>query len=120
MRDSNDSTGTQQFDSVLDVNNGRWQHVAVTWGPQDADARMILNGIPVPTSFPYATRTNTGGATFTPWQFPMTIGARDDRGTIIAHFQGCIDERAHLRPRTGKRRPGGIGRDAAGEAGNHG
>jgi len=66
VRDSNDNAGTQQFDAPLDVNDGLWHHIAVSWGPKEADARMLLDGVPVATSFPYAAKKSTSGAVFTP------------------------------------------------------
>lgn len=93
VRDSNDGTGTQQFDGTLDVNDGDWHHIAVSWGPKDADARMVRDGIPVATSFPFApSKKNTSGAVFTPWAFPMTIGARNNRGSMMHHLRGSIDD----------------------------
>ena len=92
VRDKNDGTGTQQFDAALDINDGLWHHIAVTWGVASQNARMYHDGISSVTTFPYSTKTGTAGALFTPWQFPMIIGARNDRGTLIHHFNGCLDD----------------------------
>ncbi len=92
VRDSNDNAGTQQFDATLDVNDGRWHHVAVTWGVEDTDAGMYRDAFPAAVSFPYSNRKGTSGAVFTPWAFPMTIGARNDRGNMKHHVDGCIDD----------------------------
>jgi len=91
VRDRNDGTGTQQFDSTLDVNDGEWHHAAITWGPNPTDAGMYLDGVRAAVSF-VSSRDSTSGADFTAWQFPMTLGAGNKRGTITAPLDGDLDD----------------------------
>ena len=92
VRDNNDGAGTQQFDATLDVNDGVWRHVAVTWGPDQLDAGMCLDGVAQAVTFPYSGKKSTSGGVFTAWEFPMLIGARNNRGVIQHHYQGRLDD----------------------------
>ena len=92
VRDRNDGAGSQQFDATLDVNDGAWHHVAVTWGPNQSDARMYLDGVSLAVTFPYSNKKSTSGGVFTAWEFPVLIGARNNRGTIQHHYQGHMDD----------------------------
>ncbi|MEQ8836962.1 MAG: LamG-like jellyroll fold domain-containing protein, partial [Lacipirellulaceae bacterium] len=96
------STGVQRFivsdpTGTTDWADDEWHHVAFRWngGAEQGNgtpeyASVFLDGVNLgaaATNF-FLDPTDTQNA----WQFPMAIGARNNRGTLDGFFDGAIDD----------------------------
>ncbi len=78
------STGHPQW------RDGTWHHFAYTWDAATKTIRIYIDGVEQSLS------TSTGGngtpVNLNAWQYAMTIGAVNSRGTVTQHFRGMFDE----------------------------
>ena len=66
--------------------DGEWHHVAIVWAEGQAD--VYIDGVSVGMERSVV----SGPILLNDWEFPMLIGARNNRGTIEQHFDGELDE----------------------------
>jgi hypothetical protein len=70
--------------------DGQWHHVAAAWNGVGSSGRIYVDGLPVGTA-PGASTLSTA----TPqaaWQFPMSVGARDNGGVLDGFWSGLVDD----------------------------
>ncbi len=69
-----------------DLHNGQWHHIAVTWSQITDEGVLYLDGRIL------STQAETGNPVLTPWEFPVTIGARNVRGVVGAFLNAELDD----------------------------
>jgi len=75
-------------DSNTGITNGNWHHLVVTIDGSNNAIQIILDGVSQSVTY-YQKNTPSS---FVNFQYPMAIGARNNRGTLDYHFDGIIDE----------------------------
>lgn len=80
--------GTTDLSADADPNsvlNEQWHHVAFTWSELAFEGVVYLDGLSIFTS-------ETLLSVMAEWQYPMLIGARNNRGIVDQYFVGELDE----------------------------
>ncbi|MBN2210792.1 MAG: hypothetical protein JW709_05285 [Sedimentisphaerales bacterium] len=66
--------------------DGKWHLIAATYEEGDG-CQLYLDGLPLGSAGGYA-----ANPVFDAWQYPMEIGANNDRGTVKDFLDGAIDD----------------------------
>ena len=69
-----------------DLADGQWHHVAIVWA--EGNAVAYIDGVVVP----WDKDDVSGSPMLADWQYPMLIGARNNRGDIQRNFDGELDD----------------------------
>lgn len=80
----------RQFYMTADIYDGEWHHVALNIGASPiTSGQWFVDGFPVPT---VALQLNGNPDSFANFQYPISIGARNVRGTIGGFANVSLDE----------------------------
>lgn len=81
-----DGNVRQRASSRSNLNDGEWHHVVLVW--DGSDQAIFIDGVDDSGS------TNNSGtpSSFSNFEYPMLLGARNVRGSIDQHFDGALDE----------------------------
>jgi hypothetical protein len=90
VRSPDDKTYRWFIDRGSTWQNGHWNHIAVSWDANNNQGAMYINA----QSYELKSELKRGDPdnTFTDWQYPMVLGARDKNGTVSNHMQADIDD----------------------------
>ncbi len=95
LRDNNPRACVGWTDAAGDWNDGAWHHIAVTWdaktsgGDADFDIQFYVDGSAVTTSKVAETQVLDK---LTAWEYPVMIGANNNRGTAATPLTGQLDD----------------------------
>jgi hypothetical protein len=89
VRDDNGSTLAAAVRSDTGITNGNWYHLAAVVKKSLGIAEVYVDGVKQTVSYDPGSRNGTN---FSNFQYGMTIGAENNRGSIVQYVTGQIDD----------------------------